>query len=242
MTVNQLVNDLAASTNSQNALIVALDDYKVIEENLKTKISSLSETTGDLNATVQELNDAIDEFEDENDRFRTIVSFLEVEANGVQQSYEELANALEDTIMRKRVLAEIAVEERMKAELAGWECGIVTAFGTFDFATNVDLPIGFQNYGDVINYANVKILSDLCIDSTDVESYLKNKILPQGASLLWTISLSDFTKGLNEYAAAALNYYFPDNGDSLGLSSETWESANYECTNLSQNDKFKYSS
>ena len=85
MTVNQLVNDLAASTNSQNALIVALDDYKVIEENLKTKISSLSETTGDLNATVQELNDAIEEFEDENDRFRTIVSFLEVEANGVQQ-------------------------------------------------------------------------------------------------------------------------------------------------------------
>ena len=239
-TVTQLVTELALTTETKQALQISLDEYKEIRETLEEEVLTLSNTAGNLNSTVEELNKAIKDFQDENERFRTIVSFLEGEANGAQQSYDELARALEETIVRKRALAEIGVKERMNSELASWECGLDNAYGHLAFGKNFSLPIGYTYYDDVINYTNGKLLADFCIEIEDIESYLKNEFISEGTSL-WTINLENFTKGVNVYTSAALNYYFPDEGDTNGLESESWEAANYECNNLPQDKKFSYS-
>lgn len=238
-TVSRLVNDLAVSTESQLALKNSLDEYRVLSTKLEQEVLSLSMTTGDLNSTVKDLNDAIEVFQEENDRFRTIVSFLEGEANGVQKSYDELTKALGDTILRKRALAEIVVEERMKTELAGWECGLVTAFGTQQFAKDISNPIGSMYYNEVLTYTDNKILSDFCVNKEDFELFVKNEFVFNG-DILWNINLGDFTRAVNIYTATALNYYFPDQGDKNGLQSEIWEEANYECKNLLQDTKFTF--
>lgn len=239
-TVKELVEELDSAVISQQTLKDSIDDYIVIKQTLEQEVSMLSNTAGNLNSQVEELNEAIEEFKDENTKLRTIVSFLEDEANGVQQSYDELADALADTIIRKRALVRIALEERMKAELAGWECGLLTAFDTHQFAQNVNLPIGNSHYVDVIAYVNDKLLSDFCIETGKFESYLKDEIITDGASI-WTINLKDLTRGVNIYSSEVLNYYFPDEGDANGLDGETWEIANYDCSNLSQEDRYTYS-
>lgn len=239
-TVKELVKELDSAVISQQTLKDSIDDYIVIKQTLEQEVSMLSNTAGNLNSQVEELNEAIEEFKDENTKLRTIVSFLEDEANGVQQSYDELADALADTIIRKRALVRIALEERMKAELAGWECGLLTAFDTHQFAQNVNLPIGNSHYVDVIAYVNDKLLSDFCIETGKFESYLKDEIITDGASI-WTINLKDLTRGVNIYSSEVLDYYFPDEGDTNGLDGETWEIANYDCSNLSQEDRYTYS-
>ncbi len=238
-TVEELIDELAISTATQTALSVSLNEYKAIRQTLEDEILFLSDTTGDLNSTVQELNAAIAEFEEENDKFRTIVSFLEDEANGVQHSYDELAKTLASTIIRKRTLAEIGVKERMKAELAGWECGLVVAFATQEFSKNVNYPIGYSHFDDVVDYVSDKLFVNFCINSTDFETFLQNEIVEEG-NTIWTINLSDFTRGVNIYTSEVLNYYFPDEDDTNGLDSEVWETANYECSKLSQEMIYKY--
>ncbi len=237
-TVQELVNDLAASTAAREELTESLNEYKEIRGTLEREVKDLADTAGDLNFTVQELSDAIEDFQEENERFRVIVTFLEDEANEVEKSYSELTKALAETILRKNALAEIAVEERMKAELAGWECGLTLAFGTKPFTQNVELPIGYKDYNSVMDYVEDKLLSDFCVATRELESYLKTEILDQGESL-WTISLSDLTWGANSYTYHVLNYYFPDEGE-VGLDSVTWDAANHDCTNLPEDKKFVY--
>jgi len=238
-TVQELVTDLAASTAAKEDLTNALNDYKEIRATLEKEVEELSDTAGNLNSTVQDLNEAIADFQEENDRFRIIVTFLEDEADGVQKSFTELTVALAETILRKNALAEIAVEERMKAELAGWECGLVTAFGTTSFVQNVDAPIGFTHYNDVMDYVEKKLLSDFCVDTIELESYLEKEILEEGQNL-WTISLNDLTRGANSYTYKVLDYYFPDEEEN-GLDSVTWDAANHDCTNLPEDKKFVFS-
>ncbi len=238
-TVEELVKDLAASTATRQALSESLDEYIEIKDNLEEELVILYDTTGDLNSTVQELRVAIEEFQEENERFRTIVSFLEEEADGVQHSYDELAQALADTILRKSTLAEIGVKERMKAELAGWECGLRTAFGNQQFTENVNLPIGYVYYDDVIKYVDNRLFDDFCVNSFEFEQFLKENIIDEGDSV-WTINLSDFTRGVNIYISGALNYYFPDEHDTNGLDNEVWDEANYQCSNLSQDQRYNY--
>lgn len=238
-TVEELVEDLSQSTATRKSLTESLDEYKDIRETLEEELAILSGTTGDLNATVQELNAAIAEFQDENERFRTIVSFLEDEANGVQHSYDELTNALADTILRKSTLAEIGVKERMKSEIAGWECGLQAAFGTHQFTENVNYPIGFLHFDDVIDYVDGKLFVDFCIQPDDFQEFLETEIVEQGESV-WTINLADFTRGVNIYTSEVLNYYFPDEDDTNGLDSDVWDAANYECRNLSDQARYSY--
>ena len=236
--MQQLSDDLASSAATQEALTDSLVEYVTIRQNLEYEIDLLSNTAGDLNSTVQELNEAIQEFESENQRFRLIVSFLEDEANGVKESYDDLANALAETILRKNALVQIGVEERMKAELAGWECGLPIAFVMHQFAQNFNLPIGYIYYDDVMGYVDDKLLSDFCIDTENFESYLENEIVPQGKSL-WTLNLSDFTRGVNLYTWEVHSFYFPDGAED-GVNSTAWVEAYFECNNLSKEDRYIY--
>ena len=245
-TVDDLVTELVDVRNTEKQLENALDDYELVARTLRTEISILANHTDELNQTVQELDSAIDIFEEENQQFRElnedlrkIVSFLEVEANDVQTSYEELAQQLADTILRKEVLAEIGLQERMKSELSGWECGFLTAFGDKDFGKDPQVAIGYSSYDTVMNYISDRLLSDVCIVRGNLELFLRSEIVPDGTEL-WDITMKDLAFGVNIYSAKVLNHYFPGENDTEGLENSTWNAADYECSNLDVGDRYSY--
>jgi len=245
-TVDGLVAELSGVAETEKQLTEAIAEYELMHQYLEAEILILTNRTGDLNETVHELNSIMEVFEEENNQFRelnqalgTIVTFLEVEANDVQMSYDELAKQLADTILRKEVLAEIGLKERMKADLAGWECGFSIAFGSQNFAKDEKVPIGYSSYDTVMNYISDKLLSDLCIVRGNLEVFLKSEVLP-GSSNLWDINMKDLAFGLDIYSSRVLDHYFPNENED-GLAKSDWNAADYECINLSLADRYLYS-
>ena len=244
-TVDNLVAEVAEVRESEENLANTVEQFAVVAATLESEILILTNQTGDLNETESELNEAVALFVEENQQFRElnenlgkIVSFLEVEANGVQESYDELAKQLADTILRKEVLAEIGLKERMKAELSGWECGLLIAFGNQDFSEDQEIPIGYSDYYHVMNYISDKILSDLCIVQENLEVYLWEEVIP--GKQIWDINLKDLAFGVNIYSAKVLDHYFPDENDTEGLENYVWNVADYDCRNLDLDDRYLY--
>lgn len=245
-TVQSLVVELADVGESEKRLTEAIDEYEVAAANLELEILSLTNQTGDLNDTVNELHVAVSIFEEENDKIRElnedlgkIVGFLQVEADSVQKSYAELAEQLADTILRKEILAEVGLKERMRSELAGWECGFLTAFGNQDFSKNQEISIGYSNYDFVMSYISDRLLSDLCIVRANLEVYLRNEVITSG-SYLWDINMKDLAFGINMYASDVLDHYFPSENDINGLENVVWNIADYDCRNLDLDDRYFY--
>jgi hypothetical protein len=244
--VISLVSNLTEVTESETNLAKTVEEFTTMASILESEILILTNQSGDLNDTVAELSQAVTVFEVENqqlselnDDLGLIVSFLETEANSVQTSYSELAQQLADTILYKQVLAEIGLKERMKADIAGWECGLLTAFANQDFSEDQELPIGYSNYDYVMNYISDSLLSDLCIERGNLELYLRSEIVPN-AEYLWEINMQDLTFGINIYSAIVLKHYFPDENDP-GVEDAAWNAANYDCKNLDFADKYFYS-
>ena len=222
-----------------------LEQYQVIARALDVDLLEFGSTAEDLNMTVQALDEAIDrliqqneEFSELNEDLQTIAVFLEGSVQGVDQSYEDLGKELADTIVKKRALAETGLKDRMRAEMAGWECGLNTAFGYLPFGNDENIAIGNSHYGDVMDYIDQKILSDMCIDRINLDLYLKNEILTPGYNS-WDINMKDLTFGVNAYVGEVFNYYFPDLGENGGIESAQWDAADYDCNNLSEDLVFQ---
>lgn len=240
-TVGDLAGELATLRESEQALAETVEHYGEVARILESEVVILTNQTDDLNETISELNFIVANFTEENNRFRelnanlrTIVSFLEDEADDVQTSYAELAQHLADTIEQKRVLAEIALKERMNSELMCWECDLETAFVNQDFT----ISLGYSNYEDVMSYISGKILSDVCIVRDNLEFYLMNKVI-NGGYALHDITLNDLALGVNEYLEKVLDHYFPGENES-GLGNDVWDAANYDCRNLDLGDRYYY--
>ena len=106
----------------------------------------------------------------------------------------------------------------MHAELSGWECGFLTAFGSQSFAKNEEESIGYSSYDTVMNYISDRLLTDLCIVQGNLELFLKNNVLMPRVKI-WEINMKDLGFGVNLYATNVLNHYFPgDSETGLGRS------------------------
>lgn len=244
-TVQNLTSKLTEVQHSEATLIATVEGYAIVQEDLEEEIHNLTLHANELNITVDSLNDALVTFQEENKRFKElnedlgeIVSFLEEEAEGVERSYAELAAYLADTILRKRVLAEIGLHERMKSELAGWQCGYKTAFSSQEFVQNEQIPIGYASYDTVVGYISDSFFHDLCISRGNFETFLRSEVLMRGQNL-WEITSKNLAAGVNMYTTEVLEYYFPDEGE-IGLNSTVWDEADYDCDNLSVENRFFY--
>ncbi len=244
-TVKSLSKDLMQVQKSEENLKTAVEEYAAVQENLEEEIVTLTSHANELNVTIDSLNEALELFQEENRQFKElnedlgeIVFFLEEEAEGVERSYEELAAHLADTILRKRVLAEIGLHERMKSERAGWQCGYKTAFSSQDFIKDEEAPIGYSSYDTVLGYIADSFFDDLCISRGNFETFLRHEVL-LGGQKLWEITSRDLTAGVNMYTNEVLEFYFPDEGED-GVNKTAWDDADYDCNNIPPENRFFY--
>ena len=241
--LSEQLSNLSLENDSMNS---TLQQFQVVAHALDVDLFEFGTSAEDLNLTIQELDEAVDrlitqneEFSELNEDLETIAIFLQGSVEGVDQSYEELAETLADTIVKKRALAETGLKDRMRAEMAGWECGLSIAFGSLPFGRDETIAIGNSQYGDVITYIDQKILSDMCIDPGNLQLYLNSEVLTQGYDP-WDISMKDLAFGVNAYIGKVFDYYFPDEHLKGRAWDEAWDDANYDCNNLPDDLIFKY--
>lgn len=242
-TVDTLVAELAKSVEAEQQLRNTVQDYEELKQTLNAEILHLVNHTNDLNETVMELNHATALYEEQNQKLsslnedlNSVVGFLQVEVDGVHSSYESLVGTLADTILRKEVLAEIALKERIRKDISGWECGFTAAFANEDFGKDGEVAIGYSSYDTVMNYINDRILSDVCVQRGNFELYLSSEILLPGQKK-WEINRNDLVNGVNLYLTEVLNHYFPGEGGSDKID---WNTADYDCRNLAYEDRFSF--
>jgi len=168
---------------------------------------------------------------DLNGNLSIIADFISDEAMLIQQSYEELVSFLATTITVKRSLARVGLKDRMDAEIAGLECGLLVAFGAEPFIQDMTLLIGPSLYEHVIDYVDLKLFKDLCIDTENFEVFLSSEILPPGSDK-HAINVQDFVRGINLYTSKVMLYYF------YGSNDLDWDGANYDCNYLPDGQEF----
>jgi len=248
MNLNQTMYDLREETTFLNAsraiLNSTVEDFKAINMRLQLQVDYFAEETQNLNNTVDKISGTLEEYKVENKYFielngnlSVIVDFIMGETSVIQKSYEELVSNLATIITVKGRLARVGLKDRMQAEIAGLECGLLVAFGTEPFIQNVTLSIGKFSYAHVIDYVNLKLFKDLCIDVQDFQLFLRRKILSPGLGI-HEINIQDLTRGINMYTSEVINYYFYNFGEHKSMEDSDWEEVNYECNNLVESKKF----
>lgn len=250
MNLTQTVNDLTEETiflNASSAILHAtVEDFKIINMELQLQVAHFAEETQNLNMTVDKISDTLEQYKVENEYFNelngnlsVIADFIMGETGIIQQSYEELVSYLKSIIMVKKSLARVGLKDRIQAEIAGLECGFLVAFGTEPFIQNVTLSIGASSYENVIDYVDVKLFKNLCIDVHNFQLFLRSEMLSPGLKI-HEINMQDFIRGIDMYTSELIHYYFYDFGERKSMKDSDWEKANYECNNLVESKKFTF--
>ena len=107
---------------------------------------------------------------------------------------------------------------------------------TKPFATDRSQVIGEDDYLDVLEYVDERILSELCLDPADFADRLRQRYeSPQ------RITTNQLLSSVSAYTSDALEYYFPT-GDKMGLSSLDWSNAGFRCEHLPLDLRYAYDS
>jgi hypothetical protein len=145
-------------------------------------------------------------------------------------------------------------EVRGRTMVQNWDCDYRDVFRLQTFGNDFNLVIPTTSMPDVFDYVDTRILSVLCLDSTDFESYLRGIYPPPSAGTdTVVITTFELIRGVQLYTDLALQYMFSiaavdDSGEAAtdpvaqrqsSLSLEEWKDANFQCDRLQR--PFQYS-
>lgn len=235
--LNQELNITATRLGREVGFFEAAIEQLILENgalsNLTESIQGVAEQLGDLtadqNETLTELYGVLNGLTTENNRLESlnsdlvsIVTFLNETSLGLGNSLDQVAGFLSAQIVANQVLVSESLENTYRQRVQNWDCDYRDHFRGQPFGNDYDVTIG--DLIPVINYANERVLSELCLDSSDFELYLMRQY-PEG------VSSFRFISALTIYTAEALDFYFPEQ-EEQGISPEEWANASYKCQNL----------
>ena len=200
---------------------------------LTNQTEDLSELTDMLEANVDRLEDRIEVLSAENDRleglvddFQTVADFLEETAGSLGETYNDVAAALAGQITTNKLLVVESLQNTYHQRVSNWDCALHDRFALEDFANDSTMSIPNDKLPAVMAYVEERVLSDLCLDANDFEQYMEERYNGEA------ITTSRLTTSVSRYTWDALDYYFPDQIDEDGLTSDDWATALYDCGNL----------
>jgi predicted RNase H-like nuclease (RuvC/YqgF family) len=211
------------------------DEFLDEAEVLEGLNGTLTEQVDTINGVIIDMNGEISRLEDLVDELRTILAFLDDAAEDIGESYEEIAAFLADQIETNQKFLIETLQNTYQQTASNWVCSFQSFFSGDAFINNPDSPIGAAAYTDVIEYVEDNVLVPLCLDRTDFEAFLAadNDLADPPVD----VTVNQLISSVSEYTTAALNYYFPDEGET-GLTDEDWEAAGYQCSGLPDESKF----
>ena len=223
-------------------MTVTVDRYTLLNDKLSNEIDDLIWLNQNLTNQVSALNQSVIDLERENVRFSdlnddltTILSFVEEEADKVEETYRALTAYLSWQIDVNRGLIIDRLSLTYQQMTISWICGLQIIFKGQPFMDNPNSPLGAQAYNDVMEVVENDALAPLCLNMADLEHYLDTE---RNTETIYPIdvALNEIISGVSEYTTLALIYYFPTEGE--GLTDDDWVSADYDCENLPLEKKF----
>jgi len=218
--------------------------FKSQSEILSKEVERFSVANENLTAELKAMNSSFIDARKENDRLsvlnddlRVIVTFLDETSGEIQSSYDDIANFLADQISAGQSIWTTSTQNIYRSRTNNLVCELQSRFSGKSFILDTKVPIGDENYIEVMNYFQEHFLSELCLDVDDFKTFLD--MPPQ------EMSMNDLIRGTMRYKEEAMNYYFPKEDiftrsatDSRGLNMTDWAIAQYQCENLPLDKRF----
>jgi len=200
------------------------EELRFTAERLEGTVDRLNNTVIDLEKLNQDLKEENERYAELNSQLNTILLFLNETSANINETYEQLVSYLAEQITVNRVLVLQTLENIYDQQTVSWDCTFRDIFQGEPFIADEDVPIG-DGVPAVLEYVEEQILSEICISTSDFESFLEDRYS------LELITVNQLFQGVAVYLIAVMNYYFPDEGEP-GLTAEDWASADYLCENV----------
>jgi DNA repair exonuclease SbcCD ATPase subunit len=216
-------------------------------EQLSNETSELSVLNEELNNTVSELGNQIARMAAEIDRLEnislnlaTLVGFINKTALEFDETFDAFSAKIAQQIDYNRALVIETLENLYKQRTAFWDCDFREYFLTEQFVQNRWVPIGKEMYPRVLAYIEERILSDLCLSTSNFEEFLGYEFVGS-LDRRFNISFNELQRAVGLYTDNAENYFFPS-GNATGVLPSTWAAADYKCANLPPDAMYLYHS
>eukprot|EP00978_Attheya_sp_CCMP212_P001289 scaffold2680_cov57-Attheya_sp.AAC.4 len=235
-----------ALETENEALLEELANLQNTTAALSALIPPLQEQVDALAANVTVLQTQNDRLQAEADQLGQTVSFLEADSGGSEEIYDQLAADLADSIAANRNLLIGRTRYAKTQRVTNWDCDFANRFGSQAFMDNVTAPVGADEYQDVIDYVDGRVLVPICAQKVNFENFLVSVIMPPGSTTPTTVTFNELSEGVDIYTGDASVHYFDNAVTGVGFANSTgvtqieWADASYDCDNLLDSRKFVY--
>eukprot|EP00526_Cylindrotheca_closterium_P012275 CAMPEP_0113609422 /NCGR_PEP_ID=MMETSP0017_2-20120614/4481_1 /TAXON_ID=2856 /ORGANISM="Cylindrotheca closterium" /LENGTH=458 /DNA_ID=CAMNT_0000518235 /DNA_START=107 /DNA_END=1483 /DNA_ORIENTATION=+ /assembly_acc=CAM_ASM_000147 len=229
--VESLKITLAHLVSENNALSNTTMALESIRDHLNNLTIEQNETLMELQATLDSFTEENDRLEDLNTDLVSILGFLNETSLGIDTSLSQITDFLSNQIVASEVLVLENLENTMRQRIGNWDCDYRDVFREQNYGVDFSAPITERNR--VLDYVDGRVLSELCLNRDDFDSYLTFQF-PEG------LTSYRLFRGVVEYTSKALDFYFPEE-DEIGLSTTAWSDAAYACKNLRTNFRWSES-
>lgn len=203
---------------------------ETLNQHLNRTVDELQDVSSSLNQTVWELQGLNQNLTLENDRLgrlnnelQSILLFLNETATNFDILYDDLVDTLAEQITANRVLVLQTLQNTYLQQVNAWDCAFRDIFRGESFVVEEDSAIGDSHLDSVLQYVEERVLSELCLDRNDFESFVIRRYTTSN------ITTNELYQAVALYTNAALDYFFPDPGEEGGLTDQDWARAGYEC-------------
>jgi uncharacterized coiled-coil DUF342 family protein len=245
LTIAELSDNLQELDMFNNQLSQANTNLSTSVDHLVNETAKLVLMNEELNFTVAALRHEVSSLSSDVDRLgrltnnlKNLVSFLNETALNIDNSFDTIADYLSKQIESNRVLVMETLENLYRQRISNWDCDFREFFLTESFVSNRDAPIGIELYPKVIGYIEERVLSDLCLNTTDFEGFLEEGMNVTNKS---DASFNKLQQAAGQYTDLAVNYYFSPSAETNSTTSVQWAEAKYNCNNLPPDSVFHYS-
>jgi len=201
-----------------------------------------NETLAALQEFLQDLIEQNDRLEEFNANLVTLVDFLNETSTGLGSNLEEITTFLSTQIEVNQQLVLLSLENTYRQRVQNWDCEYRNVFREESFGADFTAPIDVQSQlPEVLNYVEVRVLSDLCLDATNFYTFM-NAEYPDGV-----ITSNRVIRSVLLYSELAFDYYFPtqyavevqqQQAEESSIPLDAWVKATFQCQNL--NEKFSW--
>lgn len=205
---------------------VALSNVTAALEEMANELGTLTEAE---NQTLTEMFSVLNGLRSENERLESlntnlsaIVSFLNETSLGLDNTLQQVTGFLASQINANQALLTQTLENTYLQRVQNWDCAYRDNFREQGFGANFSQVI--TNLSGVVDFVDERVLSELCLDKSDFQQYLLQEY-PDGVTSFRLL------RGVSTYTTVALDYYFPEAGET-GIAPEEWADAAYDCQNL----------
>lgn len=225
--IDRLENQNLQLTSEVNRLEEATDELGQVNDNLEEQVSGLQDE-------VTQFSGKVDELQKFNDELQNIVSFVNETSSFLDETMDSVTEYLSEQIVAYRSVATETLQNTFIQRAALWDCAYRDHFGDDVFASNDKLPIPNSKFDEVLNYVDDRVLGELCLSLDDFEDFLELKFDDP------VYTTNHIVSGIASYAYLAFDYYFPDPGETGGLSENDWAMAGYNCQRLPNSKRFRH--